>query len=141
MAQVKILERSFFSRMLGIPATRLPMDPDCWSYANGVITVDLSRARELSQNGGALRVEGNGVPLRVLIVKNGKGEFLAYHNRCSHIGHRRLDPVPGTDTVQCCSVNKSTYDQAGQCIHGPARHPLRQFPVAVDGERLTVSVG
>lgn len=141
MAQVKILDRSFFARMLGIPATKPPADPGCWSYANGVITVDLSRAAELRNAGGGLRVEGDGVPVRVLIVRSGKGEYLAYHNRCSHIGHRRLDPVPGTDTVQCCSVNKSTYDPSGKCIHGPGKKPLRQFPVAVDGDRLTVSVG
>lgn len=141
MAKVEILPRSIFSRVLGIPATRLPADPGCWSYANGVITVDLTRAKELAQAGGALRVEGDGSPLRVLIVKNEQGDFLAYHNRCSHIGHRRLDPVPGTGTVQCCSVNKSTYDRSGECIHGPGKKPLRQFPVAVDGNQLTVSVG
>ncbi|MEW5734949.1 MAG: Rieske (2Fe-2S) protein [Thermodesulfobacteriota bacterium] len=141
MAQVKILDRSIFSRILGIPATKLPADPGCWSYANGVITVDLARAKELTRPGGGLRVEGDGIPLRVLIVRDSKGEYLAYQNRCSHLGHRRLDPVPGTDTVQCCSVNKSTYNESGQCIHGPGKKPLRQFPVAVDGNRLTVSVG
>ncbi|WP_092347100.1 Rieske 2Fe-2S domain-containing protein [Desulfuromusa kysingii] len=70
----------------------------------------------------------------------GDGEYRAYHNRCTHIGHRRLDPVPGTNTVQCCSVNHSTFDCCGEKMAGPARHSIKSFPVENDQGKLIISI-
>ena len=72
-------------------------------------------------------MEGKNMPNRVLVVHGEDGEYRAFHNQCTHLGHRRLDPVPGTNTVQCCSVNKSTYDTEGTKIYGPgaaSHYPL-----------------
>jgi len=106
---IKFLDRSFFQRIFGTPATSKPLDPQCWSFSEGKILIDLNRASELKKVGGALRLEGGGLPIRVLVIRGNDGKFHAFHNRCTHIGHRRVDPVPGTGTVQCCSVGKSTY--------------------------------
>ena len=103
----KFIKRSFFQRLLGKSATAKPKIDDCWNYANGKLTIDLSKSSELKALGGAARFEGNNLPVRVLVVYREDGEYRAFHNRCTHMGHRRLDPVPGTDTVQCCSINKS----------------------------------
>ena len=43
------------------------------------------------------------ITARTLVVHGDDGTFHAFANRCRHMG-RRLDPVPGTETVQCCSV-------------------------------------
>ena len=137
---VKILKRSFFQRLFGIPATAKPGVDDCWHYEDGKLTVDLAKTRELKSPGGAIRLEGKNLPRRVLVVHGEDGEFRAYHNRCSHLGHRRMDPVPGTDTVQCCSVNKSTYDSQGNKIFGPAPHPITRYTAEKDGERLIVTL-
>ena len=102
--------------------------------------IDLKRAPELETPGGALRLEGDGLPRRVLVIRGDDGGFCAFHNRCTHLGHRRLDPVPGTETVQCCSVNKSTYTYDGRKVYGPNPAPVRTFPVKVDGERLIVFI-
>ncbi len=136
----KFIKRSFFQRLLGIPATTKPGAEDCWSYASGKMTIDLGKAPELKKNGGALRFEGKDLPKRVLVVCGEDGEYRAYHNRCTHLGHRRLDPVPGTDTVQCCSVNKSTYDSNGNKVFGPAPRPIARFPVEKEQDKLTVSI-
>jgi nitrite reductase/ring-hydroxylating ferredoxin subunit len=135
---IKFLNRSFFQRIFGLPATSKPVDPQCWSFSDGKITIDLNRAIELKKPGGALRLEGAGLPMRVLVIRGDDGKFHAFHNRCTHIGHRRLDSVPGTGTVQCCSVGKSTYTYHGNKIFGPPTGPIKTFQVEVEGNRLIV---
>lgn len=137
--EVQFLNRNIFQRILGLPATPKPADPDNWRFSDGKLTIDLTRTPELKSKGGAIRLEGGDLPMRVLVVARGEGEYQAFHNRCTHIGHRRLDPLPGGG-VQCCSVSKSTYDAEGNRIYGPAPEPIRTFPVEVDGDRLIVAI-
>jgi len=136
----QFLNRSFFERIFGLPATSKPLNPQCWSLSDGKILIDLSLATELKKPGGALRLEGGGLPIRVLVIRGDDGKFHAFHNRCTHIGHRRLDPVPGQGTVQCCSVGKSTYTYDGRKIYGPPTGPIKTFKVEVAGGRLVVSL-
>ena len=138
--EIKFLKRSFFQRLLGISATDKPKVDSCWNYTNGKLTIDLSKASELNAPGGAARFEGNNLPVRVLVVCGDDGEYRAFHNRCTHLGHRRLDPVPGTNTVQCCSINKSTYDVDGKKIFGPMPHPITPYPVEKSQDKLIVSI-
>ena len=138
--EIKFLDRNIFQRIFGIPATAKPRNPDCWSYADGKLVIDLKRAPELESSGGALRLEGGNLPKRVLVVRDPEGNFRAFHNRCTHLGHRRLDPVPGTDTVQCCSVNKSTYGLDGTKVHGPAPNPVSVYPLRVEGDQVVVEL-
>ena len=134
----KFLNRSFIKRVFGRPATQKPLDPQCWSFSDSKITIDLNRATELKKPGGALRLENGGLPLRVLVIRGDDGKFHAFHNRCTHISHRRLDPVPGTGAIQCCSVGKSTYTYDGKKVYGPPTGAIKTFKVEVDGERLVV---
>ncbi len=136
---VKSLKRNFFQRLFGIPATAPPGDPGCWEYASGQLTIDLRRAPELARPGGAIRLEGHPLPVRILVVRDEQGLWRAYRNRCRH-GGRRLDPVPGTDSVQCCSVSKGTYDLEGNLVAGPGRGPLTVYPVENEGDRLLVDL-
>ncbi|MDX9789118.1 MAG: Rieske 2Fe-2S domain-containing protein [Desulfobacterales bacterium] len=133
---VKSLKRNFFQRVCGIPATSKPQSPDCWQFSAGKLTIDLKKAPELHHPGGAIRLEGGNLPERILVVHGEDGVFRMFQNRCTHIGHRRLDPVPGTNTVQCCSVNKSTYDVKGTKIHGPTSRPILAYPVSREGDKL-----
>ena len=137
---IQFLKRSFFQRLLGISATAKPGTEGCWVYADGKLVVDLSKAVELKTPGGAIRLEGKNLPKRVLVVYGEDGEYRAFHNRCTHLGHRRLDPVPGTGTVQCCSVNKSTYDSDGNKIFGPTPQPITRYLIEKDQEKLIVSI-
>ena len=137
---VKFLKRNIFQRIFGIPATSKPRDPQSWSYSGGKLSIDLKKAAELKSSGDALRFEGDNLPARVLVVFGEDGRFHAFQNRCTHLGHRRLDPVPGTNTVQCCSVNKSTYEYDGKNIHGPAPRPVVTYPAEVDGDTLVVTL-
>ena len=79
-------------RIFGICDTKPPKDPKCWWFEDGKAIVDLSRARELSAGGGAIRLEDRGLPKRILVHRGADGEFRAYENICTHMG-RRIDPL------------------------------------------------
>lgn len=137
---IKFLKRGFFQRICGIPATAKAQNDDGWTYADGQVTIELDKIPELRLSGGAVRLEGADLPERLLVTHGEDGEYYAYRNRCTHLGHRRLDPVPGTDTVQCCSVNKSTYNLNGERIYGPAKHAITTYPVTQEENRLVISL-
>ena len=136
---MEALKRNIFQRLFGICATQKPMDEGCWTYEGGKITVDLARAPELGRRDGAVRLEGKGLPARVLVVCGDADTWHAFKNRCAHAG-RRLDPVPGTGRVQCCSVGKSTYDADGKILGGSAKKGITTFPVVSEGGRLTIAL-
>lgn len=127
-------------RILGICETRQPSDAESWRYENGRITARLSRLPELGRPGGAVRLEGGGLPRRVLLVHGTDGRFHAVANRCTHMG-RRLDPLPGKDRIECCSVSKSTFTYEGGPVSGAAKTPLETFSVEVDGDALRIRIG
>jgi len=127
-------------RLLGICATQVPANPGCWSYAGGKLEVILDKAPELSQKGGAVRLEGPSLPKRVLVVHGQDGAFHAFPNRCTHIGHRRLDPLPGEDKIRCCSVGKSTFEYSGKLISGSAKESIEPLPLESDGSKLVISL-
>lgn len=133
-------KRTIFQRVFGIPITRKPRVIDCWEYNSGKITIDLHKAPELQALGSALRIEGSNLPTRVLVVHGEDGNYRAFRNRCTHFGHRRLDPVPGTDSVQCCSINKSTFDSKGDALHGPAPHSIHCYRVKNELDKLVVYI-
>ena len=138
--EIKFIKRNIFQRILGLPQTAKAANPDSWHYSEGNLTVDLKKTPELQNKGGAVRLEGSQLPVRILLIVSEGGAYHAFQNRCTHFGHRRLDPVPETDTVQCCSVNKSTYDFTGNKIYGPAPDPIKVYPVSKYGDTLRIMI-
>lgn len=137
--EVRTLKRSILQRLFGIPATRAPGDPGAWTYAAGKLEVALDRTPELAKAGGAIRLEGRNLPERLLIVHGDDGNYYAFQNRCRHMG-RRLDPVPGTTTVQCCSVGKTTYAYDGQVMSGSAKEAIKTFNLQVQNGKLIIAL-
>ena len=127
-------------RILGLCETRMPSDAGGWRYGDGTITVQLSRMPELRQPGGAVRLEGGGLPRKILVVPGTDGAFHAFSNRCTHMG-RRLDPLPGQDRIECCSVSKSTFTYAGEPVSGAASTPLETFSILAEGDTLQIALG
>jgi hypothetical protein len=74
--------------ILGICETKPPVDGGCWNCSGGRIEIDPSRAPELSKPGGAIRLEGQGLSERVLVLHGTDGKFHAFQNRCQHMGRR-----------------------------------------------------
>lgn len=129
----------FTDRVLGIPDTQLPIIEGAWSYADGVLSLDLSKLPELDDLGGAVRIEGAVLPEPILVVLGEDGHFYAFQNACTHAG-RMIDPVAGTMTLECCSVSKSTFDYQGNVLSGPAAGPLTSYPLAQQGEQLLINL-
>ncbi len=136
---VQFLKRNIFQRLLGRCQTNEPKDPGSWSFDGGVIEVDLHRLPELSDTGAAVRLEGRDLPLRVLLVHADDGAFRAFHNKCAHAG-RRLDPVPGDGTIQCCSMGKTTYDYEGKVVFGQVEDGVTPLKVSTREDRLIVEL-
>jgi nitrite reductase/ring-hydroxylating ferredoxin subunit len=128
---------SILKRILGICETKPPLDPWCWTHQNGRIEIDLPRAPELSRPGGAIRLEGQALPERVLIVYGTDGQFHAFRNKCRHMG-RRMDPIPASAKIRCCSVSIATYDYSGKVVLGPARGPLKTYRVEAAEGKITI---
>ncbi|MBN2291499.1 MAG: Rieske 2Fe-2S domain-containing protein [Pirellulales bacterium] len=128
----------FFAKLFGICSTPLPTDPQCWSYENGKIEIDLSRASELTSPGAALRLEGKPLPQRVLVVRDKDGGFHAFPNRCTHAGHRRLDHIPEEGKVKCCSIGQSIFDYEGKRHSGSATDPIKPLRLEENDGKLTI---
>lgn len=127
-------------RILGICKTGTPADEGCWSFADRTITVDMTRAEEIRTVGGAIRLEGRGLPEKVLLFQGLDGRFYALKNQCTHIGKRRIDPMIGQDRLNCCSVMGSVFTYKGDVISGPARKPLTSYPIVMQSDRILITV-
>ena len=132
------LAMGFFAKLLGICSTPLPADTSCWSFADGKVEVDLARVRELASPGGAVRLEGSTLPRRVLVVRDQEGGYHAFPNRCTHMGHRRLDHLPEEGKIKCCSVGQSEFDYEGHRLSGSASEPIEPLRLEQGDEKLTI---
>lgn len=132
-------KRNIFQRIMGKPLTGGPADDECWRVEDGQLRIDLARARELASPYGAISFEDASLPGQVLVLRDGRDAFHAVENKCTH-GGRRLDPVPGTETVCCCSMGKSVFDYEGNLLAGSAEEPLKVYPVSEDDGWLTINL-
>jgi len=128
---------SFFARIFGICKTKPPTDAESWNYSEGKIEVELKRISEISEPGRAVRLDGKGLSNSILLLHGDNGEFYAIMNKCTHKG-RRLDPVAGTERIECCSLSKSTFDYTGKVISGPAKESLKMFPLELKGDKIII---
>ena len=135
----KTLKRNIFQRIFGIPATKPPAEAGCWVYKGENLTIELNRVPELSETWGAIQLEDGDIPVNVLVFQDGEGNYRAFRNHCEHAG-RKLDPVPGTETVQCCSIGKSAYDYDGKVLSGSSEKPITQYVVMVEDGKLEIQL-
>lgn len=52
---------------------------------------------------------------------------------------RRIDPVPGTETVQCCSATCATFNQKGEIVEGSTKKALKTHPACIDKNKLIIT--
>jgi Rieske Fe-S protein len=120
--------------------TELPQIEDAWIYEAGALTLDMTRLPELDAMGGAVRIEGDILTDPILVFQGDDGEFYALKNVCTHAG-RKIDPIAGTMTLECCSASQSTYDYQGNVLSGPAERPLTIYPVTLENDQLIIQIG
>ncbi|MFW6232749.1 MAG: Rieske (2Fe-2S) protein [Bacteroidota bacterium] len=134
---VKDLDRNIFQRLFGISKTTKVSDIETRKIDDGILTVYLSRIKELGMPGMAVCLEGEDMPDRILVIRDREDNYHALLNKCSH-GGRKLDPVPGTDTVQCCSMGKSTFDIGGTRLSESAEEDIKSFKTELKGDELKI---
>jgi nitrite reductase/ring-hydroxylating ferredoxin subunit len=130
----------FFRRLFGICVTPTPGDQDCWSVEGNRVVIQRNRAPELSQAGGAIRLEGKGLTNRLLVLHGVDGKLHAYSNRCTCAGWR-IDPVAGEEKVRCCTMGASTFDYSGKRLSGSGKTDLQAYPVETGTDTLVVNLG
>ncbi len=127
------------NRLNGIPETQLPQIDGAWTYADGTLSLDLTKLPELDDLGGAVRIEGDDLPEPILVILGEDDNYYAFKNVCTHAG-RMIDPVAGTMTLQCCSVSSSTFDYEGNVLSGPAEGALSGYPLSVEEDQLLITL-
>jgi nitrite reductase/ring-hydroxylating ferredoxin subunit len=65
-------------------------------------------------------------------------EILALSHQCPH-NKCRVDYVPDRQVI-LCPCHGSRFDLTGAVLRGPARHPLRRYPVKVKDRRVKVEL-
>lgn len=96
----KALRRNVFERILGICATTLPVDSECWTFSDGKIEIDLSLAPDISKIGRVIRLEKKNLSERVLVIRGDDDTYFAFRNKCTHMGRRsRLGSRNSNNTV------------------------------------------
>ncbi len=129
----------FIKRLFGISVTPSPADSSCWEVKDGQILLDLTKAPQLKNPGGAIRLENKGLDKRVLVFCDEQGQLHAMHNKCACAGWR-LDPHVSSSTVQCCTLGMSTYSYDGQVISGSAKEPVQVFEVEREDNTVVINL-
>jgi nitrite reductase/ring-hydroxylating ferredoxin subunit len=129
----------FFKRLFGICNTGAPRDPECWTVDGKRIVIQRSRAPELGEIGGAIRLEGKGLQTRLLVLHGVDDAMHAYVNRCTCSGWR-LDPVASEAKVRCSTLGASTYDYSGKCVSGAKNPDLPTCPVEANADTLVITL-
>ena len=81
----------------------------------------------------SFRVDGNQVD-----IANVDGQFYGFDDICTHIGCSLSDGSL-TGTIVTCPCHGSQFDvRTGEVVSGPARSPIKTYPVQQTGEDLQV---
>ena len=128
----------FLKRLFGLPVTGMPDDDSSWQVVDGKkVELKLESIPALDKPGGAVRLEGNGLEPRLLVLHGIDDVFRAYKNNCACSGWR-IDPVEGEKKVRCCTLAQSTYDYDGKRVSGPAKKDLETLTVEQEGGTLVI---
>jgi nitrite reductase/ring-hydroxylating ferredoxin subunit len=126
-------------RIKGEPLTGLPQIDGAWTLQEDKLVIDLAKLPELADLGGAARIEGDVLAQPVLVFQGEDSNYYAIENACPHAG-RKIDPIVGTMTLECCSISSSTFDYAGNVLSGPAEASLKLYDVSVADEQLFITL-
>lgn len=129
----------FLRAVRGVCDTK-PLSPDLWMLEGSTARVKLSLKRDVISRGGGGYLEGKGLRRPILVVRADDDRYLAFTSRCTHMAHRKIDPVPGQRLLRCCSVFHSTFDYEGKRLSGPARDPLTRHEITMDKGDLLIKL-
>jgi Rieske Fe-S protein len=85
---------------------------------------------------GKAVVNGPNSEYSIFVRKKSESELEALQLKCTHRGHS----VNVEEAKLHCPLHGSEFDLDGNVIHGPAKEPLKRFPVTVEGGNAVIVV-
>jgi len=115
---------------------------DAMRIEPGLVVIDLARARELGQTGGALKIVESARKLEILVARPAKNQFVALDQRCTH-GGGQLTYVHRHKHLYCTCWGHAKFALDGSVLRWPNTQkprPLRALTVERRGGFLRVQV-
>ncbi|TAH38953.1 MAG: twin-arginine translocation signal domain-containing protein [Bacteroidetes bacterium] len=100
--------------------------------SNGVFSVPLSAFGENK----TLRIREASMRNDVLLVRKPTNEVHAFLMKCTHKGGN----IKEEQGQLVCTLHGSTFNMEGAVTQSPAKNPLHQFPVKVEGDAVLVTI-
>lgn len=104
--------------------------------ADGRVHLSIRNYPQLSAPGGHLRVQPNGIPSSVLVMRLEDGDYAALSSICTHL--ECVVNVEGPRIV--CPCHGSEFDRDGSLLEGPAERPLTRYPTMIEGGVLVIDL-
>ena len=127
---------SFFKAIFGI-CNSPKLDESLWRYEGGSIFLDEIAFDK--QNVVGVYMKGQCLPDPVLLYRGDDGVLRAARNVCPH-AKRKIDPLPGSSKLRCCSVSHSDFGYDGKKINGPANDNLVVYSVKSENGKIQIPV-
>lgn len=98
----------------------------------------LADAPQLAPLGGSVIVKESGLPGPLIVVHVGEDEYRAFSAKCTHFG-MPLAYDRDSGQLRCGSIGHSTFDLEGNVTKGPAKTPIKRYPVTVESQKLRIA--
>ena len=108
----------------------------------GLVVIDLARAPELSQTGGAVKLVDSARKLQIVVARPARNQFVALDQKCTH-GGGPLIYVHRHKHLYCACWGHAKFALDGSVLRWPNSQkprPLRAHPVERRGSLLHVRV-
>ncbi len=81
-----------------------------------------------------LVIAGPNGDYKIFLLKNSETEITAVQLKCTHRGHG----VNMQDSNLHCPMHGSEFDFSGNVTNGPAKSPLKKFPVSIENGNVSI---
>jgi len=127
--------RSFFKKVIGTIGLATLLLKSRLAFAKK-LAVKLDKVPALSKVGGSVEVKLAGV--QILLVRRSEKEIAGLSPICTHQSCPLKYNAKSANLN--CTCHGSAFALSGKVLKGPATKDLKTFPVAIDGDRIIVTV-
>ena len=115
------------------------VEPESVTFGPGGLTIDLHKASSLRGVGNAAYVVNKDKALELIVVYAATNRYCVLSRLCTHggqvVGYNRQRGM-----LQCNNFNHSVFELNGSVWKGPAKKPLKSYPVVLVAEALVISI-
>ncbi|OHB67622.1 MAG: hypothetical protein A2Y76_00950 [Planctomycetes bacterium RBG_13_60_9] len=115
------------------------LEPESVTFEPGGLTIDLSKAPSLRNVGSAAYIVNQDKSLQIIVVHADKKRYRALSRLCTH-GGQVISYNRTRGMLQCNNFNHSIFDLDGNVWKGPAKQPLKSYPVILVEDTLAIAM-